>query len=212
MNKPVMIIGANALTPAAIEIFNSNKIEVFGVLDENTALHGKEFGEIAVLGSSKDAGFLKYIGQKAEVFIATDDNALRKSQVKMILEKRKVMPMNAIHQSAHISKSAIFGHGNFINMGVVIGADVEIGSHNLIHSGATIDHGCNLADFVQIGAGSSISNGVELKEGAFIGTGVIVVPGVSIGKNARVGAGSVVIKNVKDNETVFGNPAAPIKN
>ena len=207
-----MIFGANALTSAAIEIFTSNQIEIFGVLDDNKDLQGKEFGEIVVLGATKDDGFLKYIGKKAEAFVASDDNAFRKTLVKMIVEKRKVMPVNAIHSTAHISKGAAFGHGNFINMGVVVGSDVEIGSHTLIHSGVTIDHGTKLADFVQIGAGSIISNGVEIKEGAFIGSGVTVVPGIIIGKNARVGAGSVVIRNVKDNETVFGNPAETIKN
>ena len=34
--------------------------------------------------------------------------------------------------------------------------------------------------------------------------------GVSIGKKARIGAGSVVIADVRDNETVFGNPAVKI--
>jgi acetyltransferase-like isoleucine patch superfamily enzyme len=37
-----------------------------------------------------------------------------------------------------------------------------------------------------------------------------VVSGVTIGRNARVGAGSVVIENVKNNATVFGNPAVPL--
>jgi acetyltransferase-like isoleucine patch superfamily enzyme len=40
---------------------------------------------------------------------------------------------------------------------------------------------------------------------------VIIVSGVTLGKNARVGAGSVVISDVKDGETVFGNPAVKIK-
>jgi len=52
---------------------------------------------------------------------------------------------------------------------------------------------------------------VTIKEGAFIGSGVTLVSGITVGKNARIGAGSVVISNVKDGETVFGNPAAPIK-
>jgi acetyltransferase-like isoleucine patch superfamily enzyme len=52
---------------------------------------------------------------------------------------------------------------------------------------------------------------VTIQDEAFIGSGVTIVSGVTIGKAARVGAGSVVIAPVKENETVFGNPAQPIK-
>ncbi len=39
-----------------------------------------------------------------------------------------------------------------------------------------------------------------------------MVSGVKIGKKANIGAGSVVIRDVKDGETVFGNPAQTIEN
>jgi acetyltransferase-like isoleucine patch superfamily enzyme len=55
-----------------------------------------------------------------------------------------------------------------------------------------------------------INSGATVEDGAFIGSGVTVVSGVTIGRNARVGAGSVVIESVKNNATVFGNPAVPL--
>ena len=42
-------------------------------------------------------------------------------------------------------------------------------------------------------------------------TGSIVLPHVKIGNNCVVGAGSVVIKKVKDDTTVYGNPATVLK-
>jgi acetyltransferase-like isoleucine patch superfamily enzyme len=36
---------------------------------------------------------------------------------------------------------------------------------------------------------------------------VVVIPGRKIEENARIGAGSVVIHNIKENSSVFGNPA-----
>jgi len=211
MDKPVIILGAKGIAHSALEIFNSNQIIVYGFLDEDASLHGTEINVVPVLGHTEDDGFLKLIGKKCEAFVAVDDNKYRQFLVNMLNEKRKVQPINAIHHTAYISTDASLGHGNFINAKVNVGAGAKIGGHCILHSGAIIEHGVHLADFVQVGAGSVINSGVTIEEGAFIGSGVVVVSGVTIGKNARVGAGSVVISDVKSGETVFGNPAAPIK-
>lgn len=211
MDKPVIIFGASGLGKAALEIMESNDIVVYGFLDDKEELHGTEIHNVPVLGRTDDDGFLKLIGKKAEAFIAVDDNKLRKGLTKLLLERRKLMPINAHHQSAVIAKSVYFEHGNFINAGVIIGAGAKIGSHCLFHAGALLDYNTVIGDFVQIGAGSIVNAEVTIEEGAFIGSGVTIVSGVTIGKNARIGAGSVVISDVGKNETVFGNPAQAIK-
>lgn len=193
-----------------MEIFKSNHVVVYGFLDDAADLHGTEIDDVTVLGKTDDHGFLKLIGQKTEAFVATDDNALRKKQVKMLMESRKVMPTNAVHQQAIIAPSAAIGHGNFINARVVLGAEVKVGQHCILHSGAILEHGVKLDDFVQVGAGAVINSGVEIGKEAFVGSGVTIVSGVKIGKKARIGAGSVVITDVADGETVFGNPAAKV--
>lgn len=211
MDKPVIIFGSTGLAKAALEIFNSNGIVVYGFLDDDKKRHGVEINGVAVLGDTDDHGFLKLIGQKCEAFVATDDNKLRKRYVESLNDTRKVMPMNAIHQSATISDSCVIGHGNFINAGAVLSNDIKVGQHNVINSKVLIEQEAELANFIQIGAGSIINSGVKIEEGAFIGSGVTVVSGVTIGKNARIGAGSVVVGNVEQNQTVFGNPAVEIK-
>jgi sugar O-acyltransferase (sialic acid O-acetyltransferase NeuD family) len=212
MEKPVIIFGAKGIARPALEIFNSNEVVVYGFLDEDEKLHGSEINVVSVLGNPEDDGFLKLIGQKCEAFVAIDDNKYRQFIVKMLNDRRKTQPINAIHNSAYISTDAEIGHGNFINAKVNIGTAAKIGSHGIFHTGATIDHQAVLEDFVQVGAGSIINSGVKIGKGAFIGSGAVVISGVTIGKNARVGAGSVVISDVAEDETVFGNPAASIKN
>ena len=180
-------------------------------MDEDEALYGTEINKVPILGHTEDDGFLKLIGKKTEAFVAVDDSKYRKFLVEMLHERRKVQPVNAIHQRAYISTDAEIGHGNFINAQVTVGAGAKVGSHCIFHTGAIIDHQAKIEDFVQIGAGSIINAEVNIEEGAFIGSGVTIVAGVTIGKGARVGAGSVVISSVGKNETVFGNPAAKVK-
>jgi sugar O-acyltransferase (sialic acid O-acetyltransferase NeuD family) len=211
MEKPVIILGAKGIAHPALEIFNSNRVIVYGFLDEDQKLHGTEINTVTVLGRTEDEGFLKLIGQKCEAFVAVDDTKYRKFLVEMLLENRKVQPVNAVHQSAYISTDAAIGHGNFINAQVTIGAAAEIGSHCILHTGSIVDHTAKLGDFVQVGAGTIINSEVTIGEGAFIGSGVTIVSGITVGKNARIGAGSVVISSVGNGETVFGNPAAKVK-
>lgn len=211
MENPVIIFGANALGRAAKEIFELNEVEVYGFLDDDKKLHGKEIDEATVLGATDDDGFLKLIGKKCEAFIAFDDNKFRKSLVKMIQEERHKQPVNAIHHTARVSKRASIGHGNFIDGNASIGPGTTIGGHCLLHHGATIAPEVTIGDYVQVGPGVIVNSGVTIGDEVFIGAGAVIVSGVTIGKGARVGAGSVVIAAVKPGETMFGNPAAAIK-
>ncbi len=211
MKNPVIILGAGPIGRSARDIFEANGNVVYGYLDDDKKLHGTEIGEIPVLGSTDDDGFLKLIGKKCEAFVSVDDTRLRKSLVRMLNEVRHVQPVNAVHPRAGISPRAIMGHGNFVDAGCEIAPDARLGSHCLIHAGSIIGSGVVLGDHVQVGAGSVINPLVELEAEVFVGAGVTIVSGIKLGKGCRVGAGSVVIADVKAGATVFGNPAAPVK-
>lgn len=211
MEKPIIIFGAKGIAHPALEIFNSHDLVVYGFLDEDKQMHQKEINNIAILGDPEDDGFLKLIGKKCEAFVAVDDAKYRKSIVKLLNERRKVQPVNALHKLSYISTDAGIGHGNFINAKVTIGAGAEVGNHCIFHTNVTIEHKVEIADFVQVGAGTVINSDVKIEEGVFLGSGVTVVSGIKIGKNARIGAGSVVISDVEANQTLFGNPAQVIE-
>jgi len=209
-NNPVIIFGANGLGKAAFEIFRSHNVEVYGFLDDDKELHGQEIDETTVLGKTKDDGFLKLIGKKCDAFVASDDNAERRSLTEMLNTRRKVMPVNAVHSGATLAPTATLKHGTLINSGAQIGAFASIGNHCLVHTGAIVDYEATLGDFVQVGAGSIVNSQVTIGEGAFIGSGATIVANVTIGAGARVGAGSLVIQDVPDNTTVFGVPAKAV--
>jgi len=212
MDKPVIIFGAKGIARAALEIFESNGVVVYGFLDPDVDLHQTEINNIPVLGDPDDQGYLDLIDKKCEAFIATDENALREEQVEYLIKQRNVMPTNAIHQNATISTSVEIGYGNFINAGVIIGSSAKIGQHCIINTNVCIEQNVFVKDYVQIGAGSIINEGVKIGKNSFIGSGTTIVAGITVGEGARIGAGSVVIENVKDEQTVFGNPAASIEN
>ena len=207
MENPVIIFGGGGLGRVALDIFQGNDVVVFGFLDDDAKLHNTEIADVTVMGGTDDDGFLKLIGKKCEAFVASDDKKYRRHLVGLLLERRKVMPVNAVHRQAFIAPSAAIGHGNLVSAGAVINTMARLGSHCILHVGCLIDYQAVIGDFVQIGGGSIIGSGITEEEGAFIGGGVTVVPGITIGKNARIGAGSVVVENVKSGATVFGNPA-----
>jgi len=211
MENPVIIFGANTLGRAAKEIFEGNGNVVYCFLDDNKKIHNTEIDNVSVVGSTDDDGFLKLIGKKCEAFVAADDNKVRRSLVKMLQEVRHVQPVNAVHNTATVASSVSLGHGNFIDQGVKVGAGAVIGNHGVFQQGVIVGVETKIGDYVQIGAGSVVNASVVIEEEAFIGSGVTIVSGITIGKGARVGAGSVVVAPVKAGETVFGNPAQPIK-
>ena len=210
MNKPIIILGAGGIGKSAMEAFTSNSMIVYGFLDDDTTLQGKEIGEVEVMGKLDDQSYLSVIGSECEAFVAMEEIEVRRSLVQMLIEDRKVMPVNAIHETAILATSSDIGHGNFIGAGVIIGSYSELKSHLIINPGAIINHDVKLGNYTQVGAGSVINSGVQVDDEVFIGSGVTIVSGIKVGAGARIGAGSVVIKDVDEGQTVFGNPAEPV--
>ncbi len=210
MENPVIILGAQKLGLAALDIFQSNDVVVYCFLDDEVKLHQTEVNNITVMGTTDDPEFLKILGKKCEVFVAAEETATRKSLINLLKDEYQAIPVNAIHKFTSVSENAWLGHGNLINAGAIINANARLGDYCIIQSNAVVDSGAQLSEFVQVGAGAVVNADVVIEEGAFIGSGAVIVAGVKIGKKARVGAGAVVVANVPANQTVFGNPAQKV--
>ncbi|UYZ60433.1 NeuD/PglB/VioB family sugar acetyltransferase [Hymenobacter latericus] len=210
MENPVIILGAQNVGTAALDAFNSNEVVVYCLLDDNQNLQNTDLHDIPVMGSTDDEQFLKLLGKKCEVFVATEDTASRRALTNMLRQEYEQVPVNAIHRAASVSEHAWLGHGNLVSAGAVLSSDCKIGNGCLIGARAVVDVRAQLADYVQVGAGAIINSEVVVEEQAFIGSGAVVVSGVKIGAKARVGAGAVVVADVPAGQTVFGNPAAKV--
>lgn len=211
MENPVIIFGAKGLGKVALDIFQSNDVIVYCFLDDDATLQGKEINGVSILGKTDDESLLKLLGKKCEAFIASDDSKWKASMIDVLVEDKKIMPVNALHKNISLAPSALIGHGIMVQAGAVINSNAKINNHCIIGPNTVVDYDAELGDFVQIGAGSVIGSNTKVGKGAFIGSGVTIVAGITIGKNARIGAGSVVVAEVKDGETVFGNPAVKVK-
>ncbi len=211
MENPVIIFGAGAYGKQVKELISHNGLLIYGFLDDDKALHQQEIGDVLVLGSTDDDGFLKLLGKKAEAFIAIKNIQVRKKLAEMLKERRHMMPINAIHNSGLLSDDLSTGHGNFIGARAIAGPFVKMADHNIIAEGVILGTDVQIGSFVEIGAGSIINAEVQIDDEVFIGSGVTIVAGIKIGKGARIGAGSVVIEHVPANTTWFGNPAQKVK-
>jgi sugar O-acyltransferase (sialic acid O-acetyltransferase NeuD family) len=210
MENPVLIFGAGDIGVQALDIFRRNHVLVYGLLDDKKELHGHEFGEVSVLGDTDDVSFVNIVGEKCEAFVAIGEKSVRERLVETLIEDRKTMPVNAIHDTAVVSEMAEIGHGNLVAARVTIGPKSKVGNHCLVQAAAILDTWVQVGDFVTVGTGAIINDRVKIGDGAFIGSGAIIVAGIEIGKNARIGAGSVVIENVPAKATYFGNPAKKV--
>ncbi|MBC7449307.1 MAG: acetyltransferase [Hymenobacteraceae bacterium] len=210
MENPVMILGAKTAGTLALDAFVSNDVVVYCFLDDDAALRGQEVHAVSVMGATDDEQFLTLLGKQCEVFVATEDTATRRTLTKLLKDRYKLAPVNAIHRTATVSEYAWLGHGNLVGAGAVVGPGAHVSSHCQLGARAVIEPGAKLEDFVQLGAGALVGPGAILEEGAFVGAGAVIPGTVRIGKNARVGAGSVVVGDVPAKGTVFGNPAKAI--
>jgi len=145
--------------------------------------------------------------QKNEFFIAVGDNVTR-SKIYQQLQQQNLLPVNAVHTSAVIDRSAgIAANGVMIAANVSINPLAVIGKGVICNTGCIIEHECVVGEFAHIGPGAVLCGNVHIGDGTFVGANAVIKQGVHIGKNAMIGAGAVVVKNVADNITVVGVPA-----
>lgn len=125
----------------------------------------------------------------------------------------------------HICRGARIGKNCVISQGCYVGPNVVIRNGCRIQNGVSIFEGVTLEDSVFVGPNATFTNDryppsekgtawlrmTHVCKGAVIGANATIVCPCIIGTGAFVGAGAVVTKDVRDGETVVGNPARPMK-
>ena len=208
--KNLVIIGARGY---GREVYNWTQdciragldIRIKGFLDDNPNALDNFPNYAPILSSVED-----YTPDEKDVFIcALGDIQYRRKYVVMIQEKGGIF-QTIIHPTASISQNVTIGEGCIIGRFAAISCDIHIGNFVSISAHAVLGHDVRVGNFCHIGALSNLSGGVVLEDFVTLHPKVDIIPHKHIGRSAILGTGSVVLRNVKEGDTVFGNPAKKI--
>lgn len=205
--KHLLIIGARGF---GREVYNT-ALESIG--------YGTEYVVKGFLDDKEDAldcyeGYPSIISSVEEYKIEVDDAFIcalgdvhyKKKYVDLILAKGGEF-VNVIHKTAVIERNSTIGKGCVISRNVQISCDVWIGNFVTMNNMVVVGHDAVIGNYSHLNSMSFVGGYSELKEYATMHTSSILQPHKKIGKHSVAGAGAFVYKSIKDNVTVFGNPA-----
>lgn len=206
--KNLIIIGAGSFGREVLEyvvdIENKciNDWKMYGFLDDNpNALNEYNVG-YPIIDSLRD-----YKPRDNDIFVSAFGDGKDRVKYANIIRERGGKFTSIIHPTARILHRVRIGEGSIISFDTLIANDTECGDFLYLNYGGVVGHdnhlgtGCTLNSYC-------ITNGhCTLGDYVYMGAHAVIVPGKKVGNNSRIAAGAAVFKNIKDNITVFGNPA-----
>lgn len=161
-------------------------------------------------GSCADLIALNKAGNKRNInaIVAIGNNQIRQQKVEL-LKQNSFNLITLIHPTAVISQYATIAQGSVVFAGAIINAFANIGVGCIVNTSAIIEHDCAIGDFAHICPNTALAGGVTIGSKSWVGIGSQIKQLIVIGDNCMIGAGSTVVKNLPNNVTAFGSPAAP---
>ncbi len=192
--KPFLFIVGGASTAIEIretaELYLSGEYDIINVIPENSSIN---------MPYINDDELEPYINNKVEnkcKYIVGLTKTILKKKFVLLFEKYNVNPINVIHPSAVIFKTAKVGIGNYIGANSVVSSNTSIGDHNIINFNTTIGHDSTLGSFCSINPGAIISGNVTVGTDTLIGSNSFVFQGKYIGDNCSIDALTYVDRNL----------------
>jgi sugar O-acyltransferase (sialic acid O-acetyltransferase NeuD family) len=155
--------------------------------------------------------FVSLVASIKEIIVALGDSRIKKRIVDKIADSGLAV-IGVSSPDAYIDTSSIIDATAIIMPGAIISANTCIKKHSLINFQALVAHDSVVGEF-SILAPRVICNGnVNIGSMCSIGAGAIIHPGkygrkLNISDGVKIGLGSVVLGSVRENVTMFGNPA-----
>jgi UDP-perosamine 4-acetyltransferase len=210
MREKIFLIGAGGHGNVVLDLLRLlPQYEVVGLLDENTALHGKVVAGVPVLGAPATELGLLLAGGVRRTHIAFWNTAKGLERWRLY---QKLVDMGfqlppLVHPSAVVASTARLGDGTCVLAGAVVNANALVGESCILNTRCVVEHDCSLGTNVHIAPGAVLGGGVRTGNDCLVGLNATVLPRVRLGKYVRVGAGAVVTRDVRDGLTVSGVPA-----
>lgn len=181
--------------------------KIKGFLDDNKdALKGYESTYPLIVGTVNN-----YEIENEDVFICALGDVQTKKKCVQILTKKGGKFISLIHPSAHVDINAKVGKGCVVLQNAVLGSGSIIGDFVLIQISTIIGHDSKIGNYSRIDCHAVCVGGVVIEDEVTIHTSAVINHKVIVGRGSIVGACSFVIRKVKENSTVYGNPAIKLK-
>lgn len=195
MSKGLLLVGAGGHARSCIEVIESAGLRVFGLIDRDTKMLGREVLGYPVLGN--DAEMLKFAKDSSGVLITVGQIGRPKARVELYerLVLKGIARATVFASTARVSRHASVGQGSVVMHQAVVNAGAGVGFNCIINTGAIVEHDVEIDDHCHVAIGAVISGGVRVGMGSFIGAGAIISHGVSIGPGSIIGAGCVVMSD-----------------
>ena len=152
-----------------------------------------------------------YIPEDDDICICALGNPKTKKIVVEKLLAKGAKFETLVHPSAHVGRNVKIGAGCVVCPNCVLTCDSSLGDFVMLNVGTSVGHDAKIGQWCTISSHCDITGFVNIAEGAFLASSVVVIPSSSVGEWATVGVNSSVITKVRDNTTVYGNPAIKLK-
>jgi len=189
--------------------------------------HGKVVADIAALSSYQDIVFLDnnrnikecsgwpVIGPDSilpeldgDVFAAIGNAGIRKQLMERYAGRH--FPV-LIHPNAVTARDVRIGEGTVLMAGSVVNPGTVIGRGCIVNTCASVDHDCTVGDYCHIAVGAHLCGTVSLGDETWIGAGAVVSNNINVCGHSMIGAGAVVVRDIQEEGTYIGVPAARIQ-
>ena len=185
--------------------FTYDDLKLAGFLDDNA----NALDDFSL--SHKIIDSLKSTDLKAtDRLIVAVANPIIKEQIFGFYDKNNGTIISYVHPSAIIGRDVSIGIGTVFAPYSMATTNVTLGRGCTINAFSSIGHDAVLGDFCTLSGHCDATGNVKLGDKVFMGSHASIIPKIQVGDSAIIGAGSLVIRKVKENTTVFGNPAKKI--
>ncbi len=122
---------------------------------------------------------------------------------------------NGVPVHFHHTGTVIIGNNVFIGSNTTIDRatidDTIIGNNVKIDNLVQIAHNCIIGENTIITTGAIFSGGVIVSKNSWISPNSTILQQLKLGEGCKVGIGAVVMRDLKEKETILGNPGRIIK-